>query len=245
VLGAVAADIFVLGRGEPARREATKLGGLPYWPRKRAWPTDAEGEIMTFIAQFCFADSRDIVGRLPGDVLLLFAAREDLDSDLEPGLLHFEWMRLGETHLVQASDLPPSPWPWPITPYYGAIYRSRDYPGAEGHFSQYNAPERLAILAGTKIGGVPRWVQIEEGIRDRFLCSLASVHAVTDRPYPYVNDPTPLARSEVGERPGPLWGEASVLNLFLANNGKVVASVQTSDWFATDLQHRRQFLETN
>ena len=200
---------------------------------------------MTFVAQFCFADSQDIVGRLPGDVLLLFAAKEDLCLDVEQGLLRFEWMRLGELDLVRAEDVPASPWTSRTTPYYGALHRSRDYPGAEGQFSQFNAPERVAILSGTKIGGVPRWIQIEEGVKERFLCALTATPAVTNRPYPYVNDPAPLQRASDDERLRPLWGAASVLNLFLADSGKVVASVQTSDWFTADLQNRRQFLETN
>src|SRR4051794_36092617 len=51
-------DVFVFGVGEPARRDVTKFGGLPYWPRSRPWPHTRQGASMQFAAQVCFADSR-------------------------------------------------------------------------------------------------------------------------------------------------------------------------------------------
>jgi hypothetical protein len=79
-----------------------------------------------FIAQLCFADSRDIVGELPGDVLLIFG---DDDSPLvEPQRLAFEWSSLGiqecalEVPQMGASEL--------LAPYYGVIHRTEDWPNA-------------------------------------------------------------------------------------------------------------------
>src|SRR5262249_17436874 len=92
-------DVFVFAKGEPPRRELTKVGGLPYWPARRAWPRDDEGNPLAFLAQFCFADSRDITGELPGDVLLIFT-RLDARITRYPcpdwEQMHFEWLPLGE-----------------------------------------------------------------------------------------------------------------------------------------------------
>jgi hypothetical protein len=37
-------DVFVWSRGEPARREETKIGGLPYRPSTKLWPLDVSGK---------------------------------------------------------------------------------------------------------------------------------------------------------------------------------------------------------
>ena len=51
----------------------TKVAGLPYRAAGLPWPLTDDGRPMTFLAQFCFEESRDLVGKLPGDVLLIFA----------------------------------------------------------------------------------------------------------------------------------------------------------------------------
>lgn len=53
---AIPTDVFVFSLGEPARREVTKVGGLPYRPAADPWPTHPSGRSMTFIGQLCFAD---------------------------------------------------------------------------------------------------------------------------------------------------------------------------------------------
>ena len=65
----VETDVFVFAKGEPKTRAVTKVGGLPYWPKNRDWPCGKDGDPLTFLAQVCFADSHDLVGALPGDVL--------------------------------------------------------------------------------------------------------------------------------------------------------------------------------
>jgi hypothetical protein len=57
----------------PVKPYLTKLGGVPWRPADRPWPKNHRGKPCTFVAQFCFADSRDLVSpQLPGDVLLVF-----------------------------------------------------------------------------------------------------------------------------------------------------------------------------
>ena len=70
---AVPVDIFVMAEGEPEKRNVTKIGALPYRPANASWPTGSNGQPMLFVAQFNFADSKDLTGELPGDILLVFA----------------------------------------------------------------------------------------------------------------------------------------------------------------------------
>jgi hypothetical protein len=99
---AVPVDVFVMAKGEPCRRHATKVGGLPYRPCKLAWPTSPAGEPLTFLAQFCFSDSKDLTGELPGDVLLFFAESAEAIFDG----LHYEWYPLGLTGLIGEEGVP-------------------------------------------------------------------------------------------------------------------------------------------
>src|SRR5262245_46005232 len=66
-------DVFVLAKGEPPVRDATKIGGVPYRPRAKPWPLTPDGKPATFLAQFNFMQSRDILSSLPGDILLMFS----------------------------------------------------------------------------------------------------------------------------------------------------------------------------
>ena len=73
----VPADIFVHSIGEPGNRYATKIGGLPYRSAGLPWPKTASGRSMALIAQFNFTNSTDIVGKLPGDLRLVFGDDSD------------------------------------------------------------------------------------------------------------------------------------------------------------------------
>ena len=97
-------DVFVFGKGEATRRDGTKVGGLPYWPADRRWPKDEAGTPYRFLAQFNFADSRDLLAELPGEVLLLLVQEGD-DWLYEPDRIHFEWLPVG---LTPIASFPPS-----------------------------------------------------------------------------------------------------------------------------------------
>ncbi|MEM7227474.1 MAG: DUF1963 domain-containing protein, partial [Planctomycetota bacterium] len=63
---------------EPEKPYLTKLGGVPHRESKKRWPMNRDGQPCTFVAQFCFADSRDIIStKLRGDVLLMFLPGPD------------------------------------------------------------------------------------------------------------------------------------------------------------------------
>ena len=86
---------------DPALRVTSSLAGRVAEPRLPA------GEPMVFFVQLCFADSRDLVGELPGDVLLIFTSDEH--GHTTDGL-HYEWYPLGIEGLVTVDDIPDTPW---------------------------------------------------------------------------------------------------------------------------------------
>jgi hypothetical protein len=187
---AVPADVFVFGMGEPPRPDCTQVGGKPYWPADRIWPADEHGSPYRFLAQINFADSTDLVGPLPGDLLLIFTGEED-DWYWEPMRVHFEWVPLGAP---VGPEVDRSTTSFAGGPFFGAIRRTADYPDA---YKMVPEPEigrsyNLPILNGTKIGGVPHFIQGRANVSGQFLCQLGSIQAAAFTPYPWVNSPDPL-----------------------------------------------------
>jgi hypothetical protein len=144
-----------------------------------------------FLAQFNFADSRDLVSDLPGDVLVMLVEdKKEFVWELEK--TRFEWLPLG---LPVAShrefDIPTVR----SIGFFGVIYRTADYPGAterceELDFSSwYNVP----VLNGTKIAGVPHFIQDGQQAKGRYLCQLGSI-----QPHPFVRFPWVNLSEELG-----------------------------------------------
>lgn len=184
-----ATDVFVWARGEAPHRAMTKIGGLPYRPQSVPWPLDDQDKPMRFVAQICFADSRDIVGDLPGDVLLIFGDDDALTAD--PTRLILEWSDLETEDLV--SEIPPLA-AEPLTPCYSVIYRTEDWPDAGEEIERYCDPWLLRNFEGTKIGGVPSYIQGEPIdpipiVRGRFLTALGSISFVSTLPLTNQSEP--------------------------------------------------------
>jgi hypothetical protein len=195
----VPVDIFIMAEGEPPDRHVTKIGGLPYRSAKMAWPTGTDGAPMSFLAQVDFADSKDITGDLPGEVLLIFTP----DSDGFVETLHFEWQPLGLADLISGDALPKQA--WHPDPCYGHIYRTVSYPEArskartrEGEYptcrgvdiwSDFHLPQYQA----TQIGTAPFFIQPgDDEPPGRMLCAISSVQPNPHKPYPWINHPEPL-----------------------------------------------------
>lgn len=217
----IATDNFVFSKGEPVRREITKVGGLPFWPKDARWPK-RNGKPLIFVAQFCFMDSKDIIGALPGHILLIFAD-EDSINDQDAIGFHFEWMRFSESELVSKSDIPESE--FTIPPCYGSILRTFDFPSSEEMFSKYKQPYLLPVIEGTKIGGVPRWIQGEEELPGRFLCALGSIHPKKGKPYPFLNSLKPISSNDFSDH-GLMWGDVGSVYFFVETKGSVRAAIQ-------------------
>jgi Domain of unknown function (DUF1963) len=214
----VATDVFVWARGQPPNPAMTKIGGVPYRPRSSPWPRDREGKPVRFIAQLCFADSRDILGNLPGDVLLIYG--DDDTLLVEPERLAFEWSSLGIGEL--AFEVPQMAAGETLTPYFGVIHRTEDWPDVlEEIPGRYRRPWLLSVFEGTKIGGLPRFIQDEPTPAGRFLCALGSISANYSA-YPLINESEPRGWSD-GDF---MIGDMGSLYLFLDPQGRVRAESQ-------------------
>jgi len=154
-------DVLLAIEGEPLDRFVTKMGGLPYRPASIPWPRIKSGEPRVFLGQICFADSLDLVGELPGDVLLVFTSGE---HDHTVGGLHYEWYPLGIEGLVSADAIPDTPW-W-VFPCYMRLSRHEETEEDVGW------PK---WMTGAKIGGRPYWIQEEPYDPGEYLASFASV----------------------------------------------------------------------
>jgi hypothetical protein len=190
-------DQLTFAAGEPPDRFATKIGGLPYRPASAPWPLGRDGKPLKFLAQFCFADLKDLVGSLPGDVLLVFTVDDaafyaDADGDWT---YHFEWYPLGLKGLV--SEVPVSG--WKLLPCYAELER---------------LPEEPAGIEGPKIGGEPCWIQMEPEIAGRFLATLWPVRLNASR-----------EERDAGYRYLEM-GDAGLLHFFLDDDGAILWAFQ-------------------
>lgn len=240
-LGAsVPVDRFVFGRGEPFHRHLSKVNGLPYRPRGKPWPQDSDGKPMVFLVQFCFADSRDVVDDLPGDVLLVFV-RAYGEPHALPLLnsLVFEWYPLKMSNLTD--DVPSPPFTFPRC--YGERNRSVDYteePKAidsisrvvplaafpNNEFARHLVFKNITCYPRMKIGGSPYYYKPpEDSSRGRYLGGFAGVNLVFDCPFPFVNESAPLGlRESIAAEYYLNFRDGCYVNLFLLENGTV-------DWY--------------
>jgi len=236
----VPTDIFILNLGEPEQRAVTKVSGLPYRAAGKPWPTAPSGVPMAFVAQFCFADSRDLVPPLPGDLLLVFIEGKELQlkrpaSKWSPNIFYdfvwgygdhrdssviFEWVSLGDFPLITLEEIPNLP--WRITPLYGTLYRTWDYPSADG-FAYPEVAEHIATeLEAMKIGGVYPSPWIPQDDLGNYLCTLNSIFC-QEPSYPFLNVPKPLSAEEwrLSANEPLQIGDMGLMNIFLSADGSV------------------------
>jgi hypothetical protein len=196
-------DIVVWAKGEPSNRAVTKVGGLPYRPSSASWPEDVTGTPQRFIAQLCFLDSRDLAPQLPGDVLLIFGDDDALLG--EPERLLFEWWPIASHPLVSEMPVVDAP----LSPFYAVLHRTEDWDNA--------------VFEGTKIGGIPKFIQGEPTASGIFIGAIGSISVPTDARHPFVNVAEPRAWSDDNDL---MIGDMGSLYLFVAPDGKVQADSQ-------------------
>ena len=245
-LPTVPTDVFVFATGEPQDRRTTKIGGLPFWPRNKIWPVGKSGKPMDFLAQICFADSTDLLEGLPGDLLLIFADGvygKDWDAK-NSNSLRFEWIKLPQVNLIEAADVPETR--WDLYPVYGEICRTVDYLAGDARRELEKAYHQwwcVAAIEGTKVRGIPRWIQAADNVPGRFLCALGSIHPaflpsaadMMHQQYPFTNAPGPFVREQRTFRSVDqeiqtdrllMWDDVGSLYLFLDDTGVVHWSIQ-------------------
>lgn len=223
-------DIFVFGKGEPDDPSCTKVGGRPYWPAGQEWPRTPDGSPCHFLAQLNFTDSLDIIGRdLPGAVLLLLTDSQEDWLWGDKGL-SFHWV---SAEISPAKNLNVPSAIGSSGPFYGVIHRSADYPdaGTAAHNLKVSQTWNLPVLNGTKIGGLPHFIQSSEDADDRFLCQLGSIQAAPYAPYPWVNRHDPLGLESdndgiYGDDNCAVFGDMGSVYLFIDDDGKVSRSFE-------------------
>lgn len=150
---------------------------------------DEEFPKLRFMAQFNFSDSKDIVGELPGDVLLLFG-REPSESRY---IDYYEWHSLGLTNLVEPQDVPTEGYcdSSEQVVCYGERYRTCDYPDVNDlenteEWTFCRSPFRLKT---TRIGGVPYRPQdnADPNMPGKLLCVLDGFQVLSRHPWPMLN----------------------------------------------------------
>ncbi len=202
-------DVFVFGLGKSPRRDMTKVGGVPYRPADMPWPVTRTGKDMTFLAQYRFTESKDIVGDLPGDVLLVFCELCELTELSPQDFLRFEWYPLGLEDLWPPGAVPEPD--WVFINCYGVRHRTVDYlqdipvdvltaTVPSRMLSRECLPEQAAAFSripAMKIGGLPTHPYSQEdtaraGAESRLLCSLVAIYPSPLASYPLVNVVEPM-----------------------------------------------------
>ena len=178
-LGApIPVDIFMWSVAPPAKPFLTKLGGTPHRESTRPWPTD-NGRPYTFVAQFCFADSRDIVSEsLPGDVILIFF--KAASAFLEKDSVHIEWSSIQLESALTAAECPPPS--FAVPQLSGQIFRTNEYPESWDVFDQagHDRCYLFPTTQSTKIGRETFFIQDDPRDTDiELLCALNSVKPTT------------------------------------------------------------------
>src|SRR5690606_31569077 len=140
-------------------------------------------------AQLCFLDSLDLVGRLPGDVLLIFKFYSDRWTTWDSEMYEFRWVSLGAVDdLWSARDVPPRGIDNDAE-LYGCLVREFEFPGLA-------SSDECHVFAATKIGGVPtdrqsiRPPEVPSGWR--FLAQVAATYPVVGVDLPVVGWEAPV-----------------------------------------------------
>lgn len=199
---AAEADLFILAVDEPNRRLATKIGGLPYWRSDRPWPVTNSGVPIPFLAQFDLSPSRDLIGDVEWDVILIFSG-----VDVRRGAVVEFQNRCEPNLLVTAMEVPVprtipcyacERWRTKVFPHWepldGDSWSSVNFADGNRVDDVYLAMEPLAMQIG-RHPFIPSGVKVTDS-DEWILCSFPSIAPRSDRPYPFLNRKAPLTPCE-------------------------------------------------
>lgn len=183
---AVPVDIFLWRTGAPEKPYLTKLGGVPHREADRPWPTSAVETPFTFVAQFCFLDSKEIISdKLPGDVMLVFFKDHQSHSGY-PDDVHIEWSNVELKKPLTAADCPKPR--FPVPELSGVIYRCNEYPDSRDVFKKegHNECYLFSTSQSTKIGRETYFIQRDPRgfkLNRELFCALNSIHPSEKWPF--------------------------------------------------------------
>jgi hypothetical protein len=215
--------VFIFGKGEGTHRHNTKIGGLPYRPRTRPWPTSREGLPLTFVAQFCFASVPFELPQLPGDVLLVFG-REELPIYGDAAAFFYEWFPLGLDDLATSDEVPRTD--WYVKPFFAVAHNSWDYTEkwTGALFQNFQCPWRIVRFEATKIGGEPTYARGLRRLPGHYLCTIGTLSYAGNCPFPWINQEEPeiidwatIQDLEVFLQ----WADGGFVNYFLTEDGTI------------------------
>ena len=173
-------DLFLWRRSSDDRpTPETRLGGIPFRSVDKPWSINSAGIPYTFVCQFCFADSMDLVWcSLPGDLLTVMFEHQDSFRD---GSILTEW----NSSVV---DDPTTSCPDPsfmVPKLTGEIARFPEYPMLFDAHPDYSFDRGLAVSQSTRIGEVfffPQENPITHG--EQLICVLN--HVVPSGEWPFL-----------------------------------------------------------
>ncbi len=193
--------VFTFSRKSSSDRLATRVGGLPYWPKDDPWPVCGScGEPLAFAAQIDFRH-KSVRKSVPGDVLTFhycFDCSPWTSDETEQSLL--TWHNFDSTvRLIREPVVPSSLEDDEPGPVFGEPHEAIDYPTpSEAFGGSIIKGERYTFrqfsLEGTKIGGYPPPIQQVEipldrtGRPMRFLGTIGSLQ-VSELPTRKSNQP--------------------------------------------------------
>lgn len=219
----VPVDIFVWAAGTPERPYLTKIGGTPHRDKEKPWPKSRDGKPMTFVVQFCFLDSKDIIANeLPGDVMLVFF--ESSDGYFADGI-SVEWSHRELAEPLRQGDCPaPS---FIVPELAGVRYRALEYPAANDVFAELGHYQHwlLATTQSTKIGKETWFIQRDpRGEGETLLCTFNSLQP--DDSWPFTNtesfsDASTKFGLQAGNLDAMMFGDVGCFYFLLDEEGEV------------------------
>ena len=151
---------------------------------------------------------------LPGELLLIFCSSPEYSADD----LACYWINADHGRLVTPRQVPE---PSDLLPVYGVRHRTYDYARLPESMRRYHRSYLLDRIQGTKIGGLPNWIQAEKKVPGRFLCALGSISPTIPQPYRYVNIPGYRRSTSSSGLRELQWGDAGSVYFFIDKKGEV------------------------
>jgi hypothetical protein len=229
----VPVDVFLWRIAPPDYPYLTKLGGVPHREGNKPWPINSDGEPYTFIGQFCFLDSLDLVSDLiEGDVLLIFMEEDGTANP--PSGIHLEWSQ----RELKVPTMPENcPLPSFLVPQLsGVIYRCFDYPDSRAIFKKegYGSPYFLDYIYATAICRETSFIQIDQSRPDgALLCKLNHL-SNSRKNWPFVDLEELNESEDVIDPYNSDWGrytmnldDAGCIYFFVERSGNVQWSMQS------------------
>ena len=219
-------DIFIHSSGEPERRDCTKIGGVPYRPESKEWPTNSAGRSLALLAQFDFSNSHDIIGETLEELLLVFG--DDSRGPIEA--LHFEWQPHTDENLVKS--VPEDA--LLVLPCFGSRCRTTSFPFAkplwDDSYPKCNGLDvwswyHIPTYQATQIGRAPFLIQQgDTDLPGHHLCTIASVQPHPWNSFPWLNVEKPICGPDEYPADGDgnlMIGDLGCIHIMMDNDGNL------------------------